>query len=63
MAMAPRKSTLDVEMSPEVLSLLQPLRKTGQYGASDPTAVLACFVRWYNQNRVKDRVSKLSIRH
>src|SRR5262249_27099947 len=59
---APRKSTLDVQISPEALSLLQPLRKTGQYGESDSTVVLACFVRWYNQNRVKDRVSKLSIR-
>jgi hypothetical protein len=59
---APRKSTLEVQISPEALSLLQPLRTTGQYGESDSTVVLACFVRWFNQNRVKDRVSKLSIR-
>src|SRR5439155_139026 len=42
--------------------LLHPLAKTGQYGSKETTMVLACFVRWYNQTRVKDRVSKLAIR-
>ena len=58
----PRKSTIEVEVSPQTRSLLQPLAKTGQYGSNETTMVLACFVRWYNQTRVKDRVSKLTIR-
>jgi uncharacterized protein YcgI (DUF1989 family) len=58
----PKKSTIEVAVTPEALSLLQPLARTGQYGDEEPTMVLACFVRWYNQSRVKDRVSKLTIR-
>jgi hypothetical protein len=59
---APQKSTIAVKVPPETLSLLEPLRATGQYGESEAKMVLACFVRWYNQNKVKDRVSKLTIR-
>ena len=59
---APKKTTLDVNISEHSLSLLEPLGKTGQYGESGEKMVLACFIRWYNQTRVKDRVSKLTIR-
>jgi len=59
---APKKTTIEVSVSHEALSLLGPLARTGQYGASEATMVLACFVRWYNQTKVKDRVSKLTIR-
>lgn len=58
----PRKSAIEVTVSRETVSLLEPLAKTGQYGADQPKMLLACFMRWYNQNRVKDRVSKLTIR-
>jgi len=59
---APKKTTLDVNISEHSLSLLEPLGKSGQYGESEQKMVLACFIRWYNQTRVKDRVSKLTIR-
>lgn len=58
----PRKSTLEVEIAAQTRSLLEPLAKTGQYGETDSKTVLACFVRWYNQTKVRDRVSKLTIR-
>ena len=58
----PRKSTIEVEVSRESRSLLQPLARTEQYGEDESTMVLACFIRWYNQTRVKDRVSKLTVR-
>lgn len=60
---APRKSTFDVHISPEMTACLQSLMKTGIYGASEEKALIACFLRWYGVNRVKGRLAKLSIRN
>lgn len=59
---APRKTTFDVNISPEMSTCLQSLMKTGIYGASEEKALIACFLRWYTVNRVKGHIAKLSIR-
>jgi hypothetical protein len=59
---APKKIAIEVNVSPATLSILQPLTNTGVYGSSEAKIILACFMRWYNQSRARDRFTKLSIR-
>lgn len=58
---APRKVAFEVAISPETISLLLSLLTTGIYGYSEEMAVIVCFMRWYELNRVKDRFVKLRI--
>lgn len=59
---APRKVAIELELSADVREILQPLMKTEIYGSSEGKAVVACFMRWYNANRLTDRSIKLSFR-
>ena len=55
------KLTIDVELSGELEAVLDALMRTGVYGATKDKALIACFARWFDLNRARERGIKLQI--
>lgn len=55
------KTTVDVEVSGELETVLDALMKTGVYGATRDKALIACFAKWFDLNRARERGIKLKI--
>lgn len=57
----PQKHSLEVEASSQDQALLQGLVQDGNYGTTEPQAMLVAFLRWYDQNRMERRYMRLDI--
>jgi uncharacterized protein YcgI (DUF1989 family) len=57
----PPTSTLEVELAPEELSVIEGLMATGLYGRSPGEALRASFMRWCNANHTLSRRPKLRL--
>jgi uncharacterized protein YcgI (DUF1989 family) len=56
------KVAVEVETSGELDAVLDALMKTGVYGASRDKALIACFAKWFDLNRARERGIRLSIK-
>jgi len=59
---APKNVDVEVDVTAELRDLLQSLLQTGIYGSTEAEAVVSCFFRWFELNRIENRQTRLSFR-